>query len=146
MKIHRITFILAGVFLLLAGQAFANEMVMYKSPYCGCCSGWAETMRQAGFTVIEKQQEDMDVIKVRYGVPDELSSCHTAIVDGYVIEGHVPVADVVRLLKERPKISGMTAPGMPMTAPGMQEGNLPPKDYDVLAFDKDGHVTVFSHY
>jgi hypothetical protein len=127
--------------------ALATEAVMYKSPGCECCTGWADSMHKAGFTVIEKRVDDMDAIKAQYGVPENLSSCHTAIVGGYVIEGHVPAADVQRLLREKPQgVVGLAAPGMPVNAPGMQEGNMPPKDYDVLAFDKDGHVTVFSHY
>jgi hypothetical protein len=119
---------------------------MYKSPTCQCCTGWAEHLRQAGFTVIENKQEDMDAIKSKYGVPEKLASCHTAIVDGYVIEGHVPAADVTRLLKEKPKVAGLTAPGMPMQSPGMQASGLQPKSYNVLAFDKNGKSHVFTHY
>ncbi len=122
------------------------EIVMYKSPTCECCTGWAEHLRQAGFTVIENKQEDMDAIKTKYGVPENLASCHTAIVDGYVIEGHVPAADVTRLLKERPEVRGLTAPGMPMQSPGMQSSGLQPKNYNVLTFDKNGKASVFSHY
>jgi len=88
----------------------------------------------------------MDVIKAKYGVTQKLASCHTAIVDGYVIEGHVPAADVARLLKERPDVVGLTAPGMPMKSPGMQKPGQIPKNYDVLAFDANGTSHVFSHY
>jgi len=88
----------------------------------------------------------MDVIKAKYGVTQKLASCHTAIVDGYVIEGHVPAADVARLLKERPDVVGLTAPGMPMKSPGMQKPGQTPKNYDVLAFDADGKSQVFTHY
>jgi hypothetical protein len=123
-----------------------SEIVMYKSPACECCSGWAEHLRQTGFTVIEKKHEDMDAIKAKYGVPERLASCHTAIVDGYVIEGHAPSADVTRLLKERPKVTGLTAPGMPMKSPGMQAKGLQPKNYNVLAFDKNGKSHVFTRY
>jgi len=122
------------------------EIVMYKPPTCECCSGWAEHMRKAGFTVIVNKSENMEMIKAMNGVSSNLASCHTAIVDGYVIEGHVPAADVERLLKERPNITGLTAPGMPMQSPGMQAEGLPPKNYKVLAFDKDGNVRVFSDY
>jgi len=139
--------LLVVVLALPAAQAAATEVVMYKSPTCGCCSGWADTLKSAGFTVVEKKQEDMDVIKEKYGVPGDLSSCHTAIVGGYIIEGHVPAADVQRLLKEKPaNVVGLTAPGMPMQSPGMQPEMLEPKNYDVLAFDKDGNTTVFSRY
>jgi len=127
-------------------SAAGKDILMYKSPTCGCCGNWAEHLRGAGFTVVEKKQENMDAIKVKYGVPEKLASCHTAIIDGYIIEGHVPAADVERLLKERPDIVGLTAPGMPMKSPGMQSVGQKPKGYDVLAFDKDGNSHVFSHY
>ncbi|MDX8408346.1 MAG: DUF411 domain-containing protein [Mariprofundaceae bacterium] len=124
-----------------------KEIVMYKSPGCECCTGWADHMRQAGYKVIENKRDDMDAIKSSHGVTDKLASCHTAIVDGYVIEGHVPAADVERLLKEHPaNVAGLTAPGMPMKSPGMQDKNMAPKNYNVLAFDKDGKATVYSRY
>jgi len=123
-----------------------TEIVMYKSPKCECCTGWAEHLRKEGFSVAVHKREDMDVIKKRYGVTEKLASCHTAIVDGYVIEGHVPAADVKRLLKERPDIVGLTAPGMPMKSPGMQAVGQEPRGYDVLAFDKDGKSTVYHSY
>ncbi len=126
--------------------ASGKEIVMYKSPTCECCGKWAEHLRQAGFRVIEKKRENMDIIKVKYGVPEKLASCHTAIVDGYVIEGHVPAADVERLLKERLQVAGLTAPGMPMKSPGMQEVGQKPQGYDVLSFDKNGTYRVFSKY
>ncbi|MDQ6956553.1 MAG: DUF411 domain-containing protein [Mariprofundaceae bacterium] len=123
-----------------------SEVVMYKSPTCGCCTGWAEHLRKSGFTVVENKRDNMDAIKSEYGVPEKLSSCHTALIDGYIIEGHVPAADVERLLKERPNIAGLTAPGMPMKSPGMQAVGQKPQGYDVLAFDKNGKTTVFQHY
>jgi len=144
--------VLAGLlavaaFALPVTHALAGDMMMYKSPNCGCCSTWADTLKTAGFTVAENKDEDMDAIKAKYGVPEKLASCHTAIIDGYVIEGHVPAADVQRLLKEKPEgVVGLTAPGMPQQSPGMQPDVLEPKNYDVLAFDKDGKTTVFSHY
>ncbi|MDQ6951729.1 MAG: DUF411 domain-containing protein [Mariprofundales bacterium] len=127
-------------------EAKAREVVMYKSPNCKCCSGWAEHLKEAGFTVIEKRREDMHAIKAQYGVPEKLASCHTALVGGYIIEGHVPAADVARLLKERPQVAGLTAPGMPARSPGMQAEGLPPKGYAVLAFDKDGSSHLFTQY
>jgi len=123
-----------------------TEIVMYKSEGCECCGKWAEHMHTAGFVVIENKLGDVDAIKSQHGIPGNLSSCHTAIVDGYVIEGHVPAADVVRLLKERPKVVGLTAPGMPMESPGMQEPGQMPKSYDVFVFDADGKSRVFTRY
>ena len=141
-------FIAAVVMLMTAyfTQAFATEITMYKNPNCGCCGAWAKHMRDAGFTVQEQPRDDMGVIKAKYGVSDKLASCHTAIVEGYVIEGHVPASDVQRLLKERPAVVGLTAPGMPMQSPGMQADEKPPKNYDVIAFDKHGETQVFHHY
>jgi len=132
---------------LPAMQATATEITMYKSPNCGCCSNWGDTLKTAGFTVEEIKHDDMDVIKQKYGVSEKLASCHTALVGGYIIEGHVPAADVQRLLREKPEgVVGLTAPGMPQQSPGMQPDMLLPKNYDVLAFDKDGNTTVYSHY
>jgi len=122
------------------------EVVMYKPLTCDCCTGWAEHLSKEGFSVEVKKYDDMGAIKAKFGVSEKLASCHTAIVDGYVIEGHVPAADVERLLKERPDIVGLTAPGMPMKSPGMQADGQQPQGYTVLAFDKDGNTTVFHRY
>jgi len=139
--------LLAGALALPAAQADAQEVTMYKSPYCGCCTGWADTLKGAGFSVTEKKSDEMEAIKQKYGVPEKLASCHTALVGGYIIEGHVPAADIERLLREKPKdVVGLTAPGMPQQSPGMQPDGLEPKGYDVLAFDKNGNTTVFSRY
>ncbi len=127
-------------------QSVLPEVVMYKSPSCQCCTGWAEHLRNAGFTVIEHKRDDMEAVKAQYGIPENLASCHTALVDGYIIEGHVPADDVKRLLKERPQVAGLTAPGMPMQSPGMQEEGKAPRNYQVLSFDKTGHATVFRRY
>jgi len=127
-------------------QANVKKVVMYKSPNCECCTGWAKHLRAEGFTVEVNKRDDMDAIKTKFGVSEKLASCHTAIVDGYVIEGHVPAADVERLLKERPDIVGLTAPGMPKNSPGMQAVGQKPQGYTVLAFDKNGNTTVFHRY
>ncbi|MBX2879710.1 MAG: DUF411 domain-containing protein [Granulosicoccus sp.] len=120
-------------------------MTVYKSPTCGCCKAWVRYMQTEGFSVTAVDTDDVDSIKAKLGLTSpELKSCHTAVVDGYVIEGHVPAKDVSRLLTERPDIIGLTAPGMPMMSPGM--GSLIPKDYDVLAIDKDGRARVWSSY
>jgi len=129
-----------------SSQSAAKKIVMYKSPNCECCTGWAKHLRQQGFTVEVHKSEDMAAIKTKFGVSKKLSSCHTAIIDGYVIEGHVPAADIERLLKERPDIIGLTAPGMPKKSPGMQAVGQKPQGYSVLAFDEAGKVTVFHKY
>lgn len=122
----------------------AREVTVYKSPTCGCCSLWAEHLAAAGFRVHVEDRVEMIPVKREHGVPLDLASCHTALVDGYVLEGHVPAADVARLLTERPDVDGLAVPGMPMGSPGM-EG--PREDaYDVIAFDADGGREVFASH
>ncbi len=113
----------------------APQMTMYKDPYCGCCEGWANHMKAAGFDVTVKVEEGMDEIKAKHGVPETFASCHTAIVDGYVIEGHVPAGAVKKLLAEHPAAKVLTAPGMPMGSPGMEIPGKAADTYDVLLFD-----------
>jgi hypothetical protein len=125
--------------------AAGEEVTLYKDPNCGCCSKWAEHMRANGFTVKEIATGDMSTVKREAGVPQALGSCHTARVGGYVIEGHVPAADVKRLLAEKPAVAGLSAPGMPMGSPGM-EGPYPAARYDVVSFDAQGKARVFSSH
>ena len=108
-------------------------LVVYKSPACGCCGGWESHMRSSGFRVDSRPLEDVAARKRALGVPEALASCHTATVGGYVVEGHVPAADVKRLLRERPPALGVAVPGMPVGAPGMEQGA--PQPYVTLAFD-----------
>lgn len=121
-------------------------ITVYKSATCGCCTEWVDHLRDEGFTVVAENREDLDSIKASAGVPKDLQSCHTALIDGYVIEGHVPANDIKRLLVELPAVTGLTAPGMPMRSPGMQEPGLPPRGYDVLSFNKQGKRATFSRY
>ena len=127
-----------------ARAAQGTAMVVYKSPSCGCCAKWVEHMRAQGFTVSVRDLQDMDPIKTRYQIGEKFRSCHTAIVAGYVIEGHVPAEDVKRLLRERPRITGLTIPGMPPSAPGMDL--KPTRPYAVLALDPKGNTTVFAKH
>jgi len=132
-------------FVALNNQAaVAEEISVYKSPTCGCCNKWVDHLKDSGFEVKAYNRNDMPQVKQQLGVAPPLQSCHTAIINGYVIEGHVPATDIQRLLSEKPAIHGLTVPGMPMGSPGM-EG--PRKDrYDVLAIDKQGKTTVFSRH
>ncbi len=138
---------LAALSPAMLAPAFAagDEVVMYKDPNCGCCSKWAEHMREQGFTVKEVATSQMSVIKREAGVPQALGSCHTARVGGYVVEGHVPAADVRRMLTEKPAIAGLSAPGMPLGSPGM-EGPYPAERYDVVSFDAQGRTAVFARH
>ena len=136
-----------AVLLVLAagGSAVAGETItVYKSPTCGCCIRWIGHLQANGFTVDARDVQDLVAVKRQHGVSAEIESCHTAIVDGYVIEGHVPAADIRRLLKERPQVTGLTVPDMPVGSPGMEGPN--PEPYDVLTFDKNGRTTVFSSH
>jgi hypothetical protein len=119
---------------------------VYKDPTCGCCSLWVEHLRKAGFTATVTDVEDMTAIKTKYGVPVQARSCHTALLGGYVVEGHVPAADVQRLLKERPAIAGIGVAGMPIGSPGMEVAGVKPQPYDVLAFNKAGETQVFASH
>ena len=122
------------------------EITVYKSPSCGCCKAWATYLEEEGFMVTAIDHDDVDAIKAKFGLPDpKLKSCHTAVVEGYLVEGHVPANDIERLLRERPTdIKGLSAPGMPLNSPGM--ASRTPKDYDVLSFTDSGETAVYSQY
>jgi hypothetical protein len=122
-----------------------NTMVVYHDPSCGCCTKWIEHMKKSGFNVRDIRTTNMDVVKGRLHVPDHLMSCHTAIIGGYVIEGHVPAADVKRLLEQRPDVQGLSVPGMPLGSPGMEyQGREQP--YNVLLFNTAGDTAIYNHY
>jgi hypothetical protein len=127
---------------LLLAQAAAPAMVVYKDPNCGCCKLWVDHVKKAGFAVSVRDSSDVASVKKRQGVPTKLYSCHTAIVGGYVIEGHVPADLVQKLLKEKPKVVGLAVPGMPSGSPGMEQGSKEP--YDVLTFDAAGKTSVYA--
>ncbi len=139
--------------VLIAGTAFASfstkdagalEVAVYKSPTCGCCNKWIAHLEANGFEVNAHDVADLTQIKLEHGVRQELTSCHTALVDGYVIEGHVPAADIQRLLQERPDVVGLAVPGMVIGSPGMEGATSEP--YNVLTFDRDGNTTVFAKH
>ncbi len=117
-------------------------VLVYKTPTCGCCNGWVEHMERAGFTVDARNVTDIVSVKHESGVPMSLGSCHTAIIDGYVVEGHVPAEQVKQLLADRPEVVGIAVPGMPIGSPGMEGRNAQP--YEVLAFDQEGQTEVFA--
>jgi len=134
---------------LMTGHAFAQadlpKVVVSKDPNCGCCGAWAEHMKRAGFKVEVVTTTQLEAVKARLGVPDGLSSCHTAEVSGYVIEGHVPPDAVKRLLAEKPKALGLAVPGMPMGSPGMEAAGAEPETYEVVLFGASGQST-FARY
>ena len=128
---------------MMAGRAFAQatlpKMIVTKDPNCGCCGGWVEHMKAAGFPVEVITSSDVDQVKLRLGVPDDLASCHTAEVSGYVVEGHVPADAVKRLLAEKPQARGLAVPGMPMGSPGMEVAGKAPESYEVVLFGSSRH-------
>ncbi len=119
--------------------------IMYRDPNCTCCGGWMKHMQSQGFQVKNVPTADMISLKQQYGVTDDLASCHTAIIDGYVVEGHVPSDDIKRLLAQKPDIKGIAVPGMPVGTPGMESGNIH-DSYAVVSFDKQGQTKVFKQY
>ena len=132
---------------VLAAQRSQQPVIeVFKTPTCGCCSEWVEHMRASGFTVRATNLDDLTEVKKKHRVPDQAQSCHTGLVNGYVIEGHVPAADVHRLLRERPAIAGVAVPGMPLGSPGMDFEGVKPQPYNVMSFDTQGATRVFAKH
>ena len=125
--------------------AAAPKITVFKDPNCGCCKSWVEHLRKHGFDVAVRDTSDVGGAKRAGRVPEKLYSCHTAFVGGYVVEGHVPTADIQRMLRDKPKIAGLAVPGMPAGSPGMEIGSRVDK-YDVIAFQRDGSTRVFAHH
>jgi hypothetical protein len=117
------------------------RMVVYKSPTCGCCKKWVEHVQAHGFETEVHDTDNVGAVKQQHGLPAGLASCHTALIDGYVIEGHVPADLIRKLLDEHPPLAGLAVPGMPASAPGMDIGNTP---YEVIAFDRKGKQSVYA--
>lgn len=131
----------------LPGAAFGGSTTIkvFRSPTCGCCAKWVTHLQEHGFSTEVEEVADVAPIKARYGVPGALASCHTGIVEGYVLEGHVPAEDIQRLLKERPSVVGLAVPGMPVGSPGMEMGGR--KDpFQVMAFDEAGKSWAFASH
>ncbi|CAN5429247.1 DUF411 domain-containing protein [soil metagenome] len=155
MKILALTL---GVIGVVAGGAYAVHaqrqpaqphvlaMDVYKTPTCGCCTKWVDHMRAAGFQVTARDvsQAELDTLKAKHGVPPAMHSCHTGLIDGYAIEGHIPAREVLRFLKERPAVAGLAVPGMPLGSPGMEVPGVTPRPYTVMTFDRAGQTQVFS--
>ncbi|MCR6665676.1 MAG: DUF411 domain-containing protein [Methyloversatilis sp.] len=139
-----------GLFLLLSAGASTTlaqtypPVEVFKSPTCGCCSKWVEHLRSNGFTVNAHDVSDVNTERKRLGMPERYSSCHTASVGGYVVEGHVPAADIQRLLKEKPKAIGISVPSMPLGSPGMESPR--PVSYETLLVGKDERHKVYARH
>ena len=134
----------AGAASPIRARAAKTEIVeVWKSKACACCDKWADQLRAAGFEVNMHQVTDMRAVRAAHGVPEALSSCHTAAVGGYAVEGLVPPSDIRRLLAERPPVKGLAAPGMLQSAPGMDKPGHP---YEVVSFGGPGGETVFARH
>ena len=127
-------------------SAAGLQMTVYRSASCGCCTQWGSHIASAGFRMDDHVTEDMDAVKDKHGVSSQHASCHTADVEGYVIEGHVPASAIQRLLMERPNIRSLAAPGMPMGSPGMEVSGVEAESFEVLAIDHDRTAYVFARY
>lgn len=133
---------------LAAAPAPAKPPLMHvhKSPTCGCCKLWVDHVKQAGFNVVVFEEDDLGPVKERLGVPAGKGSCHTGEVEGYLVEGHVPAADIQRLLAERPQARGLVLPGMPIGSPGMEVPGTPAQPFVVELVRLDGQTEVFARH
>ncbi len=134
----------AAVGAPLAARAAVPTIDVYKSASCGCCSGWVRHLQGHGFTVRPHDVANPSDYREKFGMPQEMGSCHTALVNGYAIEGHVPAREITRLLAERPKARGLAVPAMPQGAPGMEGQRNDP--FDVFLIQADGRRAVYQHY
>lgn len=145
----RLVVIVAVIWLVTATSALAAskalKITVYRDPSCSCCGGWMEHLTSQGFQPRNVLTSDIDALKQQYGVPNDLASCHTAVINGYVIEGHVPADEIKRLLAEQPHITGIAVPGMPVGAPGMESGDVR-EPFSVFSFDKQENMEVFNQY
>jgi hypothetical protein len=143
-----VTGLLAGALLAYSRPSGAQDLpkiVVTKDPTCGCCAGWVDHLRQAGFSAEVIETSEINRVKVRLGVPQDLASCHTAEIGRYVIEGHVPADAIKRLLAEKPAAKGLAVAGMPMGSPGMEMEGMAPETYEVVLFGPTGRTT-FARY
>lgn len=121
------------------------QVDVFKSPTCGCCGAWVDHLKAAGFPVTVVEVDDPARARRAHGLPDRFGGCHTGVVSGYVVEGHVPATEVKRLLATKPAAIGLAVPGMPVGSPGMEHGDRK-EPFDVLLVDRQGRATVFAHY
>lgn len=149
--VNRRLFCGAALLFGIGGSACAatpppRNLVVYKTPTCACCDGWVTHMQRAGFSVTVHRQADLRPLRLGHGLPDALASCHTGLIGGYVIEGHVPAADVVRLLDERPPAVGLAVPAMPLGSPGMETPQGHREPFDTLLVLRSGAPQVFARH
>lgn len=148
--LNRRSILLSAPLALLAGGcaqgATGPQLTVYKTPWCGCCTSWVTHMQKAGFTTTVIELEDLAAVRQRHGISFERSSCHTGVVGGYALEGHVPARDVLRLLREKPAARALLVPGMPTGSPGMEVSTGEREAFDVLLLLNDGTTRVFASH
>ena len=132
--------------LAQTGPGPGTPITVYKSASCGCCAKWVDHLRESGFAPAVHDDENMDALKDDMGVPNNVRSCHTALLDRYLVEGHVPASDLRRLLADRPAVAGLAVPGMPGSTPGMAVPGQPHEPYDVVSFGRDGKTALFARH
>ncbi len=142
-------FLVSSNIALKAAEVLADgapiEIEVYRSPSCGCCGKWIKHLQENNFVIKDFLTNDVQAIKEKYGVTNNIASCHTALVNGYVVEGHVPAADIIKMITKKPKIVGIAVPGMPVGTPGMNMGGR--KDaYKVISFDADKNYQIVNTY
>ena len=140
-----VTLCVLGVTTAFASDAPVKDIVVYKNPECGCCTRWVKYLEDNNYNVTIEHTRDVLAVKKHLGVPEKLAACHTAVIDGYVIEGHITHRDIKRLLLFRPELKGIAVPGMPIGTPGMESGNTI-QPYNVISFDEQGKTKVFSEH
>lgn len=150
-RLHRRLFLGAAVSVALTGTACAQSrstrnLTVFKTPTCACCDAWITHMRQAGFTTSITVLPSLQSVRSSRGLPDNLASCHTGLIDGYFVEGHVPAGDVIRLLAERPTALGLAVPAMPLGSPGMETPQGDKDPYDTLLVLRSGETRVFARH
>lgn len=132
--------------LAIASTLETPQVTVYRSPSCSCCGNWLEHIQKHGFKIsADIKTDDMDAVKQKYNLPLELASCHTAIIDGYVMEGHIPAEDIKHFLQQKPQLAGLAVPRMPIGSPGMESGNTQ-DSFNVMAFNHQGESQVFRKY
>ena len=142
----KINFVALAPFLLFSHQVLSADVINHKSPYCGCCTAWTKHMQEEGFSVEEKLHDNMNDIKKELGISPQLASCHTAEINGYIFEGHIPAKDIKAFLANPPKgAKGLAVPGMPIGSPCMENG-AQKQAYTVYAFNQDGQVFEYQTY
>ncbi|MEO5352811.1 MAG: DUF411 domain-containing protein [Magnetococcus sp. XQGC-1] len=139
-----ILLILGLAWSMTLGSGKSTLITVYKSSTCQCCTAWVDHLLKNGFAVTVETREDMNALKRELGLPSGVASCHTGVIGGYLVEGHVPAEDLRRLLQERPAVQGIAVPGMPVGSPGMEVPGEKPERYEVVTFTRDGATRVFA--